>query len=305
MKSKATFISIMLLVLTICSLIECPTNASASVDNEALNEYVSYNSTERLEAEGENYRKDFYAVENNQEVLVSSQYWDSGKVYVEGNDGMTFSYGNNLFFLRYQNNGEVKYEAILIWPEGINKYILLDPLFIPEEETLIEAASDKPFIVVTEIAAKKYVENELKGYVGDEIEYEEGMRIRYRYTFDKDTKELLEIDATLFYPDDSTRSLGILKYSYGVVFSDPLKSEDNKDFIAAVEDPAQNRTIKVTYGPGTGKEQTVEYTIPTECRFYIFTDDFVSEVYTDRDCTELYIGSDGTSSDLELFVPVD
>lgn len=305
MKSKATFISIMLLVLTICSLIECPTNASASVDNEALNEYVSYNSTERLGAEGENYRKDFYAVENNQEVLVSSQYWDSGKVYVEYNDGMTFSYGNNLFFLRYQNNGEVKYEAILIWPEGINKYILLDPLFIPEEETLIEAASDKPFIVVTEIAAKKYVENELKGYVGDEIEYEEGMRIRYRYTFDKDTKELLEIDATLFYPDDSTRSLGILKYSYGVVFSDPLKSEDNKDFIAAVEDPAQNRTIKVTYGPGTGKEQTVEYTIPTECRFYIFTDDFVSEVYTDRDCTELYIGSDGTSSDLELFVPVD
>lgn len=304
MNSKSTFISIMLLVLALCIVNGCPKNASASADQEALDEYVSFNSLERLEAEGKNFKKEFYAIEDNQQVLVSSQYWDSGKVYVEGADWTIFSYGSNLFFFRSQNDGDVNFESILIWPEGLDKFILIDPLLIPEEETLIETMSDKQYIVVTEITAKEYVESEMEGFVDDAVKYEEGMRIRYHYTFDKDTKELLRIDAALFYPDDSTQDLFAVKYFYDVDFSDPLESEENQDCIAAAKDPARNRTVKVTYGPGTEEEQTIEYTIPKEHSFYIFTDDYVSEAYTDRDCTELYEVADDTGSDLELFIPL-
>ncbi len=304
MKSKSAHIFIVLMALGVCIFSGCAENTSVSADKEAFDEYVAFNSLERLAKDGVNYKKEFYAIEDNKQVLAASQYWDSGKLYVEYDDGTTFSYGNNLAFFRSQNDGKTSFNPLLIGPEGLGKFIIVDSLFIPEEETLIETTSDKQFIAVTEISEKEYVERELEGYTGGQIKYEEGMRIRYHYIFDKDTKELLQIDATLFYPDDSMQDLGPIKYSFGVDFLDPLESEENKDYVTAASDPNLSRTVKVTYGPGTEKEQTIEYIIPKEYPFYIFTNDYVSEVYTDSGCTELYEGSDDTGADLELFVPL-
>ena len=165
--------------------------------------------------------------------------------------------------------------------------------------------SNKQFIAVTEISAKEYVEIELEGYTDDGTKYEEGMRIRYSYIFDKDTKELLQIDSTLFFPDDSTRDLGPIKYSYNVEFQDPFEMEENWEYVTAAKDQTLSRTIKVTYGPSTDNEQTMEYTIPKEYPFYIFTDNYVSEIYLNQDCTEPFDTSADTGENLELYVPRD
>lgn len=305
MKFKSTVILITLLALTLCILGGCSNNTSTNPDQEAFAEYVAFNSLERLEKDGVNYKKEYYAIEDGKQVLIFTVYWDSGKLYAEYDEGTTFSYDGNLAFLRFQTDGAISYTSLLLGPEGIDKFIVDDALLIPEEETLIETTYNKQFIAVTEISAKEYVVSEMEGYVGDEIEYEEGMRIRYSYIFDKDTKELLQIDSTLLLPDDSTRDLGTIKYSYAVEFFDPFEWEENKEYVAAAKDQALSRTIKVTYSPGTDDEQTMEYTIPKEYPFYIFTDNYVSEIYLDKDCTELFDVSGDAGEDLELFVPLD
>ena len=131
------------------------------------------------------------------------------------------------------------------------------------------------------------------------------MRIRYNYIFDKDTKKLLQIDSTLFFPDDSTRDLGPIKYSYNVDFADPLEMEDNREYVAVAQDPTLSRTVKVTYDPNTNQEQTIDYTIPKDYSFYIFTDHYVYEIYLDRDSTEPFEMSADTGENLELYVPLD
>lgn len=305
MKFKSTVILIMLLALTLCILGGCSNNTSTNPDKEAFAEYVAFNSLERLEKDGVNYKKEYYAIEDGKQVLIFSVYWDSGKLYAEYDERTTFSYDGNLAFYRFQSDGETSYTSLLLGSEGIDKLVVDDALLIPEEETLIETTYNKQFIAVTEISAKEYVVSEMEGYVGDEIEYEEGMRIRYSYIFDKDTKELLQIDSTLLLPDDSTRDLGSIKYSYNVEFQDPFEREENKEYVAAAKDQTLSRTIKVTYSPGTDDEQTMEYTIPKEYPFYIFTDNYVSEIYLDKDCTELFDVSGDAGEDLELFVPLD
>lgn len=305
MKFKSTVILITLLALTLCILGGCSNNTSTNPDKEAFAEYVAFNSLERLEKDGVNYKKEYYAIEDGKQVLIFTVYWDSGKLYAEYDERTTFSYDGNLAFYRFQSDGETSYTSLLLGSEGIDKLVVDDALLIPEEETLIETISDEQFIAVTEISAKEYVVSEMEGYVGDEIEYEEGMRIRYSYIFDEDTKELLQIDSTLLLPDDSTRDLGAIKYSYNVEFQDPFEREENKEYVAAAKDQTLSRTIKVTYGPGTDDEQTMEYTIPKEYPFYIFTDNYVSEIYLDKDCTELFDVSGDAGEDLELFVPLD
>ena len=304
MKFKSTVILITLLALTLCILGGCSKNENTN-GKAAFDEYVAFNSLERLEKDGVNYKKEYYAIEDGKQVLILTVYWDSGKLYAEYDEGTTFSYDGNLAFYRFQSDGEISYTSLLLGSEGIDKLVVDDVLLIPEEETLIETTYNKQFIAVTEISAKEYVGSEMEGYVGDEIEYEEGMRIRYSYIFDKDTKELLQIDSTLLLPDDSTRDLGAIKYSYNVEFQDPFEREENKEYVAAAKDQTLSRTIKVTYGPGTDDEQTMEYTIPKEYPFYIFTDNYVSEIYLDKDCTELFDLSGDAGEDLELFVPLD
>ena len=304
MKSKSTFISIAILVFALCILGGCSQNTSTNPDRATFDEYAAFNSLERLEKDGVSYKKEYYAIEDGKQVLMSTAYWDSGKLYVEYDDG-AFSYDGNLAFFRFQTDGAASYTSLLLGPEGIDKFIVDDVLLIPEEETLIETTFEKQFVAVTEMSAKEYIEIELEGYTDDETKYEEGMRIRYSYIFDKDTKELLQIDSTLFFPDDSTRDLGPIKYSYNVEFQDPFEMEENKEYVTAAKDHTLSRTIKVTYGPGTDDEQTMEYTIPKEYPFCIFTDNYVSEIYLDKDCTELFDMSGDTGEDLELFVPLD
>lgn len=304
MKLKPAVMTIAIFALALCILCGCSNDTGTNPDTAAFEEYVAFNSLERLRADGENYKKEYYAIEDSKQVLIATEYWDADKLYVEYDGGTTFSYGDNLAFFQMQNDGETSYTSLLLGPEGIDAFILDDALFIPEEETLIETTSGKQFIAVTEISAKEYVEIEMEAHTEGEIKYEEGMRVRYNYTFDKDTKELLQLDSTLLLPDDSTRDLGSIKYSYGVDFVDPFEMAENKDYVTAAKDPALCRTVKITYGPGNDDEQTIEYTVPKGYPFYVFTDDYVSKIYLDKDCTELFDMSGDAGEDLELFVPL-
>ena len=309
MKSKTVFILIVILSIILCALSGCsdktststgtPIDAGTTVDKESFDEYVAYNSLERLKADGGNYKYDNYIFENDQLVFTSSQYWDSDKLLQEFDNGMIFFYYDDISFYRSQNDGEWVFNPVLFGPDGLDNFALIEPIFVPEEEELIEtASSDEQFIAVTELTEKKYIDYYTYG------EYEEGMGLRCKYTFDKNTKELLELETTAFYPDGSTHIYDVRKYSYNVDFPDPLESEDTQAYVDAAKDPEQCRDVKVTYGPGTDEEQTIEYSIPKGHRFHIFTDDFVSEIYTDRECTKLYERSVDADNDLELFVPL-
>ncbi len=321
MKSRSALISFVILIAALCALSGCsektstssagavstskstdtPKDTGTTADKAAFDEYAAYNSLERLKADGENYKSDYYKYEDGELVYFVSQYWDSDKLCQEFNNGTVYYYDGEFSFFQIENDGELEIDPVLFGPDGIDKFADSELFFIPEEEQLIETTSDQQFVAVTEVTEKEHVDFSLSG-LG--VEYEEGMGIRTKYTFDKDNKKLLELETSAFYPDGHTQTYYRYKYSYNVDFPNPFESEEAKVYAAAAGDPAQCRNIKVTYAPDTDKEQTIEYSIPKGYSFYIFTDDYVADKYTDRECTKVYENSVDAVEDLELFVPL-
>lgn len=274
---------------------------STTADKAAFDEYVAYNSLEKSKADGVNLQLDFYTYEDDKLSLVCSNLCVPGKMFTEFDNGTTIYCSDELSFYRFEEDGETVFNPILFGADGLDTFITFDPFFALEAETLLWTTSDKQFIAETEVTDKEYVEDCLSGY---SLEYEEGMGIHNKYTFDKETKKLLELEVTALYPDGSEQIDSIVKFSYNVDFPDPLASEEYKEFADAANDTAQCRTVRVTYAPNTDKEQTIEYNIPKGHNFYIFTDNFVTEIYTDPECSQAFVSGD-TSGDLELFVPLD
>ena len=321
MKSRSALISFVILTAALCALSGCsektstssagavstskstdtPKDTGTTADKAAFDEYAAYNSLERLKADGENYKSDYYKYEDGELVYFVSQYWDSDKLCQEFNNGTVYYYDGEFSFFQIENDGELEIDPVLFGPDGIDKFADSELFFIPEEEQLIETTSDQNFVAVTEVTEKEHVDFSLSG-LG--VEYEEGMGIRTKYTFDKDNKKLLELETSAFCPDGHTQTYYRYKYSYNVDFPNPFESEEAKVYAAAAGDPAQCRNIKVTYAPDTDKEQTIEYSIPKGYSFYIFTDDYVADKYTDRECTKVYENSVDAVEDLELFVPL-
>ena len=181
MKSKTVFILIVILSIILCALSGCsdktststgtPIDAGTTVDKESFDEYVAYNSLERLKADGGNYKYDNYIFENDQLVFTSSQYWDSDKLLQEFDNGMIFFYYDDISFYRSQNDGEWVFNPVLFGPDGLDNFALIEPIFVPEEEKLIETvSSDEQFIAVTELTEKNtltiiHTENTKKGWV--------------------------------------------------------------------------------------------------------------------------------------------
>lgn len=323
MKSRSTLLSFVLLALALCALSGCsekkstssddptststsasadvPANTVTTADQAAFDEYVAYNSLERLKADGENYKSDYYKYEDGEFVYFASQYWDSDKLCQQFDNGTIYYYDDEFSFFQIENDGEREIDPVLFGPDGIDNFTNFELFLLPDEEKLIETTSEQHFVAVTETTEKEQVDFSLNG-LG--VEYEEGMGIRTKYTFDKDNKKLLELETSAFYPDGSTQTYYRYKYSYNVDFPNPFESEEAKVYAVAAGDPAQCRNIKVTYAPDTDKEQTIEYSIPKGYSFYIFTDDYVADKYTDRECTKVYENSVDADEDLELFVPL-
>ena len=129
------------------------------------------------------------------------------------------------------------------------------------------------------------------------------MSLRFEYTFDKETNDLLAIDASLTYAQGKSVCGFRDSYAYNVEVYDPAaEGEPFAEYKTAAADPELSRTISVTFAPDTGKERTIACDLPNAGRFRIICDGkYVEELYTDRACTQLFTTSDGVS-DLELYV---
>ncbi len=129
------------------------------------------------------------------------------------------------------------------------------------------------------------------------------MSLRFEYTFDKETNDLLAIDASL--TDAQGKSVCGFRdsYAYNVEVYDPAaEGEPFAEYKTAAASPELSRTISVTFAPDTDNERTIVCDLPKAAWFYIFSDgQYVDDLYTDRACTQLFTESDGTS-DLELYV---
>lgn len=191
--------------------------------------------------------------------------------------------------------------------ESAFAYALASELvIIPEQETLLEAKNtgDGRFVAVTEITDGEHITYLLEntpsvgGYA-----YTEGMTLRYEYTFDKESSDLLNVDAFLTAPEGETQLWQRDSYAYDVEPYDPFaEGEPFTEYYAAATDSEQSRTITVIFDPNTDNEHDISYFLPRTAFFYIFRDGwYVEKCYTDRACTQIFESSDGVS-DLELYV---
>lgn len=179
-------------------------------------------------------------------------------------------------------------------------------IIMPEEEPLQETftTEDGRFVAVTEIS-----DAELVGYLLEETEslggyaYAEGMSIRFRYTFDAESGDLLRMEAFLTDADGVSELWQDASYAYDVEAYDPAaEGEPFAAYFTASTDPELSRTIIVTFAPDTENERVIGCNLPKNARFSIFCDEqYVEEIYTDRACAQLFEGSDGMSN-LELYV---
>lgn len=129
------------------------------------------------------------------------------------------------------------------------------------------------------------------------------MSLRFEYTFDKETNDLLAIDASL--TDAQGKSVCGFRdsYAYNVEVYDPAaEGEPFAEYKTAAADPELTRSITLTFAPDTDNERTIVCGLPKASYFSIVHNgEYAEEIYTDRACTQLFTESDGVS-DLELYV---
>ena len=117
------------------------------------------------------------------------------------------------------------------------------------------------------------------------------------------TKDIVELFETLENASGESRILKRLTYTFDGTTYDPFKEgEPFAEFKTLMADPAQNRTLTITFDPNTADEFINEYTLPYQTRFRVFREEGqVISFYTDRECTQMFESSDGVT-DLELYV---
>lgn len=179
-------------------------------------------------------------------------------------------------------------------------------VILPETETLLETVDtgDGRFVAITEESDPATVAWTLSANLpAGGYEYAEGMTLRYEYTFDTNTRDVLNIRTELTEVEGETLLTQEESFAYDVEAYDPFaQGEPFAEYEAAATDPKQNRTIAVVFDPDTENERGVEYVLPNHAFFSVFLNgQYVEQLYTDRECTQLFEGSDGIS-DLQLYV---
>ena len=128
--------------------------------------------------------------------------------------------------------------------------------------------------------------------------YADGMRMVYSYTFDAETKDLLEIRATLRDADGTEHSYGLDRFAYDLEFD--LANSLFAPYFEATEFTA----FYLVFAPGTPEESKMTYIIPKEVYWALDYqgEEYQGDVYTDPDCTQVYEG--GTRPDeITIYIP--
>jgi len=278
---------------------------------ETFEKLVAASGGDTILSRHENFEMTRTIFRDEEEILTVTNYRDADVDYWGYSDGSAALRRADVWVDREPGDeGFVYVETIFDTLEALEYSFVYSRdsalITIPEQEKLLETkdAGDGRFVAVTESRDSELIRQILAetesvgGYA-----YVEGMSLRYEYTFDTQSSDLLNIDAFLIDPEGEAHLLLRDSYAYDVNVYDPFAGgEPFAEYEAAATAPEQSRIITVVFDPDTDNEHSVEYVLPRAAYFYIFRDGwYVEEIYTDRACTQLFESSDGVS-DLELYV---
>ena len=271
---------------------------AASGGNEILSRHKNYGMTRTIFKDGE-------------EILTETCYRDADTCFWGCSDGRASLWKADLWVDRELYDEEPAYIETFFDSLQAHQGYFEDnrnaaPIIVPEEETLLETrdTGDGRFTAVTELRDGELVRQVLaETEPGDGYAFTEGMSLRYEYSFDAQSGDLLGMDAYRTDPDGEARLWVHESFAYDVEPYDPFaEGEPFAEYKTAMADPELSRTITVTFAPDTDNERAVACELPKAAYFSIVRDgQYVEEFYTDRACTRLFTTSDGVS-DLELYV---
>ena len=310
-KALSLFLTILMLLCLIPASVfadtaEEPDEAAATF--EAL---VAANSAEAVLSRHENFTMSRSHFRDDAEIYSEYEYRDADTYFCSFSDGSATLLSADLNVFRALNEqGLFFYTVIYDTPEACastfedwkNSIII----FIPETELLLKTRDDGDgvFVAVTKESNPTTVEQQLmeKDFRGG-YEYAAGMSLRYEYTFDKETGDLLASDTFLVDAEGESALYYRDSYAYDVEAYDPAaEGQPFAEYDAAVKDPEHSKSVTVVFGPDTDEERLVEYCLPNySYLFVVCNGQSVKTVYTDRACTQLYESSNSVS-ELELFV---
>ena len=124
-------------------------------------------------------------------------------------------------------------------------------------------------------------------YTGSYV-YAEGMELVYRYTFDRETLDLVRLDFFIADAEGNSNIYQSETYEYGVEAYDPAADRELfADYFAALSVQEDLRTIRIIYDPDTEREKTAEAVLPVNTWFSVFHNGtFMQEFFSDRECTQ-------------------
>ena len=249
--------------------------------------------------------------QGGKEIFTETSYRDADTYFWGFSDGRALLRKADLWVDREAKDGDFSYVETIFDSEEATREAFafaLDsaPVLLPETETLLETvdAGDGRFVAVTRESDPETIAWSLSQVLSaGGYEYAEGMTLRYEYAFDAQTQDLLSIHTELTDAEGETLMTQEDSCAYDVEAYDPFaEGEPFAGYEAAATDPEQNRTITVVFDPDTDNERGVEYVTPRHAHFNVFLNgQYVEQIYTDRECTQPFEGSDGVS-DLVLYV---
>ena len=291
-----------------------PTEADAELaepDAGTFEALIAANDAREILARHASFEATRVTFRDGEAVQTETNYRDADTYFWDYGDGQATLYLDDLCVARKTaDQGFMYVETICDTEEAVRDLLgyALDSavVFLPEEETLLETvdADDGQFVAVTQLNDPDCVAQQLtETAYASGYEYAEGMIMRFQYTFDIQTTDLLEFETTLIDTEGEAHLLQRNSVAYDVQDYDPFaEGEPFAEYEAAAKDPEQSRTITVVFDPDTENERGVECVLPQNAGLSIFLNgEYVKQPYIDRECTQPFEGSDGVS-DLMLYV---
>ena len=178
-------------------------------------------------------------------------------------------------------------------------------LSIAPEETLTEVTElNGCWYITTEVSDADWVRARLESDAATSgIEplyaYMDNMSYIYRYVFDTETKDLLEIMTYLREADGTEHFYALNRITYD------LEYDVADSLFAPYFEATEFCALHLDFAPGTPEESTVTYSIPKEGVYWTVDyqgEKYNGDVYTDPDCTQVYEGG-SKPDELTLYIP--
>ena len=284
----------------------------AEPDAATFEALVAANTGSAILSRHASFSTDRSTARDGEEILAETSYRDADTYFWGFSDGRAMLRQADLWVDRAAKGEGVEaytetiFDSVEAAQEAFAYALDSASVILPETETLLETvdAGDGRFVAITEESDPATVAWTLSANLpAGGYEYAEGMTLRYEYTFDTNTRDVLNIRTELTDAEGVILLTQEESFAYDMEAYDPFaQSEPFAEFEAAATDPKQNRTIAVVFDPDTENERSVEYVLPNHAFFSVFLNgQYVEQLYTDRECTQLFEGSDGIS-DLQLYV---